>query len=116
MPPASGPIGLVLAGGGARGAYEIGALAELAPALEARGERVEIVVGTSAGALNAAFLAAGAHRPLGDVLADGLRTWRSIHFRDVLAPGRGGGESPGGVDPPARGAGGSGGRRVHPPG
>jgi NTE family protein len=86
MPPASGPVGLVLAGGGARGAYEVGALAELAPALEARGERVEIVVGTSAGALNAAFLAAGAHRPLGEVLADGIRTWRSIHFRDVLAP------------------------------
>ena len=32
-------IGLVLPGGGARGAYEVGALSVLLPALEARGER-----------------------------------------------------------------------------
>ena len=44
-----GRIALVLAGGGARGAYEMGALSVLAPILEQRGEQVEIIVGTSIG-------------------------------------------------------------------
>ncbi len=57
-------VGLVLSGGGARGAYEIGVLSVLAPILEARNERAQIIVGTSAGAINAALLAAGAHLPL----------------------------------------------------
>ena len=57
-------IALVLAGGGARGAYEVGALSALAPALSARGETLDIIVGTSIGALNGAFLAARAGEPL----------------------------------------------------
>src|SRR4051794_41428961 len=56
-------IGLVLPGGGARGAYEAGALSVLIPALEARGERVQIVCGTSVGGINAAGVAAGAPLP-----------------------------------------------------
>ena len=44
----------MLAGGGARGAYELGVLSVLLPLLEKRGERPDIVVGTSVGALNAA--------------------------------------------------------------
>ncbi len=57
--PARVQIGLVLPGGGARGAYEAGALSILIPALEARGERVEIVCGTSVGGINAAVVARG---------------------------------------------------------
>ncbi|MBA2763334.1 MAG: patatin-like phospholipase family protein, partial [Thermoleophilaceae bacterium] len=36
---------LVLPGGGARGAYEVGALTVLLPALEQRGERVTLLCG-----------------------------------------------------------------------
>lgn len=82
---ADGPVGLVLAGGGARGAYELGALSELLPALEARGERPRVIVGTSVGALNAAFLAGTAERPLAEVVARGLEIWESLRFEDVLA-------------------------------
>jgi NTE family protein len=82
---ADGPVGLVLAGGGARGAYELGALSVLLPALEARGERPTVIVGTSVGALNAAFLAGTAERPVAEVVARGLEIWESLRFEDVLA-------------------------------
>src|ERR1700731_3600472 len=77
-------IALVLAGGGARGAYEVGALSALAPALAARGERVEIVVGTSIGALNGAFLAARAGEPLEDATAAALEMWRELRWSDAF--------------------------------
>ena len=47
--------GLVLSGGGARGAYELGVLR----ALKERNINIKGVVGTSIGAVNAAFIAAG---------------------------------------------------------
>jgi NTE family protein len=79
-----GRIALVLAGGGARGAYEMGALSVLAPVLEARGEEVEIIVGTSIGGINAAFLAANAHRPLSEAAARGEEVWRGLHYRSAM--------------------------------
>jgi NTE family protein len=84
-PPSSGPTALVLAGGGARGAYEVGALSVLAPALT-EDERPQIVLGTSVGAINAAYLAAHAAQPLDQVAADGLSLWSSIGFNQVLRP------------------------------
>lgn len=81
---ADGPVGLVLAGGGARGAYELGALSALLPVLEARGERPRVVVGTSVGALNATFLAATAERPVAEVVERGLAIWERIRFEQVL--------------------------------
>ena len=65
-------IGLVLAGGGARGAYEAGALSVLAPALEERGERPTVFVGTSVGAINAAYLAGSRHLSAEEAAAGGL--------------------------------------------
>src|SRR5271166_807158 len=79
-------IALVLAGGGVRGAYEAGALAALAPALAARGETPDIVVGTSIGALNGAFVAARADEPLEAVAAAGLEMWRELRWGDALRP------------------------------
>jgi predicted acylesterase/phospholipase RssA len=52
-----GRVGLVLAGGGARGAYEAGALSVILPELERRGERPTMYLGTSVGSLNAVALA-----------------------------------------------------------
>jgi NTE family protein len=79
-------VALVLAGGGARGAYEIGVLSELLPLLEERGERPDIVVGTSVGALNAAYVAATADRPADVVVEQGRRIWEEVSFEDVLRP------------------------------
>lgn len=79
-------VALVLAGGGARGAYEAGALSVLLPALERRGERPRIVIGTSAGALNAAFLAANAHLPATELIPDALAIWESVTWPQVARP------------------------------
>jgi NTE family protein len=78
-------VGLVLAGGGARGAYEMGALSELLPALP-ESERPDILVGTSAGALNTAWLASNAHRPMQQSLADGELIWREMEWQTALQP------------------------------
>jgi NTE family protein len=81
-----GPVGLVLAGGGARGAYEVGALSVLLPALEERGQRPRVIVGTSVGALNAAYLASTAQLPASEAMKEGRRIWTEIHFAQVLEP------------------------------
>ena len=74
----------MLAGGGARGAYEMGVLSVLAPVLEERGDRVEIIVGTSIGGINATYLAANAHRPLSEAAAGGAEVWRNLRYRDAM--------------------------------
>jgi NTE family protein len=92
-------IGLVLAGGGARGAYELGVLRRLLPWLAARLKqepgwpddidvetwRPHIIVGTSVGALNAAYLAATADEPLEQALDDGCKVWQQITWGKALA-------------------------------
>jgi NTE family protein len=86
MPEAENPVALVLAGGGARGAYEAGALSVLLPVLEERGQRPRIVLGTSVGALNAAFLAANAHLKPSDLVDRALGVWKTISWGEVAEP------------------------------
>jgi NTE family protein len=64
----------------------MGVLSELLPALEDRGEAPSILVGTSVGAFNAAFLAANAHRPAAEAVADGIAFWDELGWTDSLAP------------------------------
>ena len=67
-------VALVLCGGGSRGALELGfyrALVEL-------GVPIDFIVGSSVGALNGAFIAAGVSVERMDEL------WRSIRFRDLF--------------------------------
>jgi len=78
-------IALVLAGGGARGAYEFGALAALAPALTESGQVPDIVVGTSIGALNGAFVASHADEGFATVADHGVEMWRELGWRDALS-------------------------------
>ena len=78
-----GGAGLVLGGGGARGAYASGALSVLLRELK---DQVRVIVGTSAGALISAYLAANWHRPVEDAIEGGLRFWRDLRFGDVFAP------------------------------
>ena len=68
----------VLSGGGSLGAVQVGMLLALAE----RGIRPDLLVGTSAGALNAAFVAAHGTGPASlDLLA---RTWAGLRRDDVF--------------------------------
>ena len=55
-------VGLVLSGGGARGAYEVGVLRYVRERLK-RALPFDIVTGSSVGAVNGAYIAATSDRP-----------------------------------------------------
>jgi NTE family protein len=78
-----GTVGLILAGGGARGAYEVGVLSVLLPELPAE-DQPRILVGTSVGALNCAYLAATADRKLDERLDKATAFWGQISWEQVL--------------------------------
>jgi NTE family protein len=79
------PIALVLAGGGARGAYEAGVLSVLLPALPGD-ERPNLIVGSSVGAVNGAYLAATVPEGSGDpALTIGRAIWEAVTWGDVVA-------------------------------
>lgn len=90
--PPQATVAAVLPGGGARGAYEIGAMSVLLPELEARGERIAVWCGTSVGAINATLLASLAHRPVPEQIDRAIALWLEMRKQDVIARivGRGG--------------------------
>ncbi len=65
--------GLVLEGGGAKGAYQIGSL----KALKECGYKFDCVIGTSIGAINAAFIAQGDDKKLEEL-------WSTLSFEDLM--------------------------------
>lgn len=87
-------LALVLSGGGAKCAYQIGAVTALEEKLtelrEATGEdglRLSLVAGTSGGALNALAIAFGtSSTPEGQ--AELRQAWRSLDQREIVRPSR----------------------------
>lgn len=81
--------GLILSGGGARGAYEAGVLAYIfneLPEVRHPASRLRILSGTSVGAINASFVASRAHLPNYDI--DRLSEyWRSLRLADIVRLG-----------------------------
>ena len=75
-------IGLVLSGGGARGAYEAGVLYHLRKSVWKDKHGFSIHCGTSAGAINTCFLAANAHQPKeqGEKLKE---IWENLSSSDI---------------------------------
>jgi NTE family protein len=76
-------VAVVAAGAGARGAFEAGALSVLVPWLAKRGKRPTVFVGTSAGAINAALLAATSDLKASQAADKLLEFWRSLTVRKV---------------------------------
>ena len=87
-PPPSAPrTGLLLTGGGARAAYQVGVLETIADLRLACGAGNEpnpfpIITGTSAGAINAAALACGADQ-FDRVVRRIVRVWSNFHAQQV---------------------------------
>jgi NTE family protein len=86
--PPTPKVGLVLAGGSARGAYEVGVvqyiLEDVARSLGCD-VPLDVISGTSAGSINAVMLAANADKPSerGALLA---RKWTELQLEDVVRP------------------------------
>jgi NTE family protein len=86
-PPQTSPtpkIGLILPGGGARAAYQVGALRAIADLLPARAANpFPIVTGTSAGAVNATAIAVHADR-FRVAVGNLERVWRNFKVEQVF--------------------------------
>jgi NTE family protein len=79
--------GLILSGGGARAAYQVGVLKAIARLFDeddrfGRNNPFPIIVGTSAGAINATGLAAGAG-DFQDAVARMVHIWENLHAEEV---------------------------------
>src|SRR5689334_18399755 len=84
--PTPGRVALVLAGGAARGAYEVGILQHIAEEVSrdlGRDPPLDIFCGTSVGALNVCALAAFADAPR-ERVERLVSTWRSLRIADVV--------------------------------
>jgi NTE family protein len=83
MSTPSGGLGIVMSGGGARGAYEVGVLSYIYEELakrEGRVPRFDVVSGTSVGAVHCTALAATAHEPV-----EGMRRLETVWLRQSLS-------------------------------
>ena len=78
-----GKLALVLSGGGARGAFQAGALVELLDYFEKSGKRINILSGTSVGALNGMCIAQ--ERTLSSARAEIESQWKTLRNKDVYS-------------------------------
>jgi NTE family protein len=84
--PASGASAIVMSGGGARGAYQAGVMAglvDLGLISDDLPLPFSILIGSSAGAINAAGLAAMADRP-GEGVARLVKAWSEVEAQQVF--------------------------------
>jgi NTE family protein len=78
-----GTTGLILSGGGARAAYQVGVLSAIADLLpDSAGNPFPVIVGTSAGAINAVSLACGALH-FREAVRRLITIWGSFHTDQV---------------------------------
>jgi NTE family protein len=81
--PIGPTVGLVLPGGGARAAYQVGVLKAIAEMMPLAPNPFPIIVGTSAGAVSAAVLGTEAH-PWQRAVEGLVHVWANFHVRQVF--------------------------------
>ena len=85
--PGGSRTALVLSGGGARGAYEAGVLAHIFEHVYPKlppGFELDLLSGTSVGAIHAAYVAASSDMAPAERAKALLETWTEMHLNDVL--------------------------------
>ena len=82
--PSAPKLAVVVAGAGARGGYEAGALSVLIPHLRRIGKTPSMYIGTSAGAINATLFAAYAHLEPDEQADRALAVWRTFKVSEVF--------------------------------
>lgn len=78
-----GKLALVLSGGGARGAFQAGALVEILRHLEESGKKIDILSGTSVGALNGMSIAQASS--LADAREEIEQQWKRLTNDDIYS-------------------------------
>ncbi|MEO1608454.1 MAG: patatin-like phospholipase family protein [Pseudomonadota bacterium] len=78
----AGRLGLVLPGGGARGAYQVGALKAIAELVPGDHNPFPVITGASVGAITAALLAANAER-FSEGVGKLVKFWSDLHCHDI---------------------------------
>ena len=73
---------LILSGGGARAAYQVGVMRAVYEIMTFEQQPFDIICGTSAGAINAAYMTAYAHRPRQGIVRL-HHVWRKLSAQDV---------------------------------
>jgi len=81
----AGDIGIVLSGGGARAAYQVGALRALTPFLADAKNPVSVVLGSSIGAINGLILGASLKHGIANSVELMEGVWRERNFRNTFA-------------------------------
>jgi NTE family protein len=81
--PATSRAGLLLPGGGARGAYQVGVLKAIAELNGSQRNPFPVVIGVSVGAINAAFIAAQA-QSFNAGVKELVELWAGLHTDDVF--------------------------------
>lgn len=80
----AGLTGLVLSGGGARAAYQVGALRAMEPYLRGSAAPISIIVGSSIGAINGILLAACLRDGMSSALSTIEQIWMERNFRNTF--------------------------------
>jgi predicted acylesterase/phospholipase RssA len=77
-------LGIVLSGGGARAAYQVGALKALIPYFETSKQPIKVIVGSSIGALNGLLLGACLNKGIATSVEELELLWRERTFRNTF--------------------------------
>ena len=80
-----GSIALVLSGGGARGAYQVGALKALVKHGGLKSSDIGVIAGTSIGAVNSLILGAGIKFPIEQVIETLEIVWKNRTYRSTFS-------------------------------